>query len=59
MARRSRRCDALFNIGLIAAQAGRPAQARQALTRFVATAPPARFGPDLQKARRILAQLPS
>jgi arylsulfatase A-like enzyme/tetratricopeptide (TPR) repeat protein len=50
--------DALFNIGLVAAQAGRTAQARQALTRFAATAPPARFGPDLQKARQILARLP-
>ncbi len=52
-----RQYDALFNIGLVAAQAGRPAEARQALTRFVETAPPARFGPDLQKARQILAQL--
>ncbi|HEV8580195.1 MAG TPA: sulfatase-like hydrolase/transferase [Thermoanaerobaculia bacterium] len=52
-----RQYDALFNIGLVAAQAGRPGQARQALTRFVATAPPARFGPDIQKARQILAQL--
>jgi arylsulfatase A-like enzyme/tetratricopeptide (TPR) repeat protein len=54
-----RQYDALFNIGLVAAQAGRPAQARQALTRFLATAPPARFGEDLQKARQLLAQLPS
>lgn len=54
-----RQYDALFNIGLVAAQAGRPAQARQALARFVATAPPARFGPDLQKARQLLAQLGS
>jgi arylsulfatase A-like enzyme/tetratricopeptide (TPR) repeat protein len=54
-----RQYDALFNIGLVAAQAGRTAQARQALTRFVETAPPARFGPDIQKARQILAQLPS
>lgn len=54
-----RQYDALFNIGLVAAQAGRPAQARQALTRFVATAPPARFGADIRKARQILAQLPS
>lgn len=54
-----RQYDALFNIGLVAAQAGRAAQARQALTLFVATAPPARFGPDIQKARQILAQLPS
>ena len=51
--------DALFNIGLVAAQAGRTAEARQALTRFAATAPPARFGPDLEKARQILARLPS
>ena len=49
--------DALFNIGLVAAQAGRPAQARQALSRFVATAPPARWETDIQKARQILAQL--
>ncbi|HYO16070.1 MAG TPA: sulfatase-like hydrolase/transferase [Thermoanaerobaculia bacterium] len=49
--------DALFNIGLVAAQAGRPAQARQALSRFVATAPPARWGTDIRKARQILAQL--
>jgi arylsulfatase A-like enzyme/tetratricopeptide (TPR) repeat protein len=55
----SRQYDALFNIGLVAAQAGRPAQARQALSRFLATAPPARFGEDLQKARQLLAQLPS
>ncbi|HEV2856079.1 MAG TPA: sulfatase-like hydrolase/transferase [Thermoanaerobaculia bacterium] len=54
-----RQYDALFNIGLVAAQAGRAGQARQALSRFVATAPPARFGPDIEKARRILAQLPS
>ncbi|HEX9944328.1 MAG TPA: sulfatase-like hydrolase/transferase [Thermoanaerobaculia bacterium] len=54
-----RQYDALFNIGLVAAQAGRPAQARRALTRFVATAPPARFGPDIERARQILARLPS
>ncbi len=53
-----RQYDALFNIGLVAAQAGRAAQARQALTRFVETAPPARFGPDIGKARQILARLP-
>jgi arylsulfatase A-like enzyme/tetratricopeptide (TPR) repeat protein len=55
----ARQYDALFNIGLVAARAGRSAQARQALTRFVATAPPARFGDDLRKARQLLAQLPS
>ncbi|HKV10369.1 MAG TPA: sulfatase-like hydrolase/transferase [Thermoanaerobaculia bacterium] len=51
--------DALFNIGLVAAQAGRPDQARQALGRFVATAPPARFETDIRKARQILSQLGS
>jgi arylsulfatase A-like enzyme/Flp pilus assembly protein TadD len=52
-----RQFDALFNLGLVAAEAGRPDLARQALGRFVATAPPGRFGPDLQKARQILARL--
>ncbi len=52
-----RQYDALFNIGLVAAQSGRTAEARQALTRFIETAPPARFDPDLRKARQILAQL--
>ncbi|HYH45191.1 MAG TPA: tetratricopeptide repeat protein, partial [Thermoanaerobaculia bacterium] len=52
-----RQFDALFNLGLVAAEAGRTDVARQALGRFVATAPPGRFGPDLQKARQLLAQL--
>ncbi len=52
----ARQFDALFNLGLVAAQAGRKAEAIEALRRFVATAPPARFGPDLEKARRWLAQ---
>ncbi len=54
-----RQYDALFNLGLVAAEAGRTAEARQALGRFVATAPPARFGPDLAKARAALARLPA
>jgi superkiller protein 3 len=49
--------DALFNIGLVAATAGRREEARRALRRFVATAPAARFGPDLAKARGILREL--
>ncbi|HEY7215709.1 MAG TPA: sulfatase-like hydrolase/transferase [Thermoanaerobaculia bacterium] len=53
-----RQYDALFNIGLVAAEAGRREEARQALSRFVATAPPARFAPDIGKARQILARLP-
>ncbi|HJX27045.1 MAG TPA: hypothetical protein VJ885_03975, partial [Thermoanaerobaculia bacterium] len=49
--------DALLNVGLVAAQAGRPAEAREALRRFVATAPPQRFGPDIQKAQRLLREI--
>ena len=52
-----RQYDALFNIGLVAAEAGRREEARRALSRFVDTAPPARFAPDIQKARQILARL--
>jgi arylsulfatase A-like enzyme/Tfp pilus assembly protein PilF len=54
-----RQYDALFNLGLVAAEAGRTAEAREALGRFVATAPPARFAPDLAKARGVLARLPA
>lgn len=49
--------DALLNVGLVAAQAGRTAEAREALRRFVATAPPQRFGPDIQKAQRLLREI--
>jgi choline-sulfatase len=49
--------DAMLNFGLVAAQAGRPAEAREALRRFVATAPPQRFGPDIQKAQRLLREI--
>jgi Tfp pilus assembly protein PilF len=53
----SQQYDALFNIGLVGATSGRRDEARRALRRFVATAPPARFGPDLAKARGILTEL--
>jgi Tfp pilus assembly protein PilF len=49
--------DALLNVGLVAAQAGRAGEARDALRRFVATAPPQRFGPDIQKAQRLLREI--
>lgn len=49
--------DALLNVGLVTAQAGRTAEAREALRRFVATAPPERFGPDIQKAQRLLREI--
>jgi choline-sulfatase len=49
--------DALLNIGLVSARAGRTDQARQALRRFVATAPPERFAPAIQKARQLLQEI--
>ena len=49
--------DALFNIGLAAADAGRREQARKALTRFVDTAPAVRFSADIAKARALLQHL--
>lgn len=49
--------DLLFNLGLVAAEAGETGRARQALERFVQVAPPARYGPDLAKARALLGKL--
>jgi len=49
--------EALLNIGLVSAQTGHQDQARQALRRFVATAPPQRFAPDIEKARQILREI--
>jgi choline-sulfatase len=49
--------EALFNIGLVSAAVGRKGEARQALERFVANAPPKLFGPDLVKARALLREL--
>jgi choline-sulfatase len=51
-----RQFDALFNLGLVAAQAGRREQARTALRQFVATAPPGR-AEDVRKARGVLREL--
>jgi tetratricopeptide (TPR) repeat protein len=50
--------DALYNLGLVAAESGRGGEARQALERFVATAPPARFAAEIARARQLLARLP-
>jgi superkiller protein 3 len=52
-----RQVDALYNIGLVAADSGRAAQARTALERFVKSAPPDRFRAELARARQILARL--
>jgi arylsulfatase A-like enzyme/Flp pilus assembly protein TadD len=49
--------EALLNIGLVSAQAGHREQARQALRRFVATAPAQHFGPDIQKAKQLLTEI--
>jgi len=49
--------EALFNLGLVSAGAGRRDEAARALRRFVATAPPARFADDVAKARALLREL--
>jgi arylsulfatase A-like enzyme/Flp pilus assembly protein TadD len=49
--------DALYNLGLTAAAAGRAELARRALTRYVATAPADRHRDEIRKARQVLAQL--
>src|SRR6185436_19339684 len=49
--------DALWNLGLKAAELGHPAQARRALERFAAGAPP-RYGEDVATAREMLRRLP-
>ncbi len=51
--------DALWNLGLQGAALGRKAQARDALRRFVAGAPAHRYARDLERARRLLAELGS
>lgn len=48
--------DAQYNLGLVALAAGERELARQALSRFVAGAPPARYAADLAKARAALHQ---
>jgi arylsulfatase A-like enzyme/Flp pilus assembly protein TadD len=53
----ARQFDALFNLGLVAAQNGQAEVARGALRQFVSTAPPARFADDLRKARGLLQEL--
>ena len=52
-----RQYQALFNIGLVAASAGRLPEARTALRRFIDTAPPQSYGPDIAKARGLLSQI--
>ena len=51
--------DALFNIALVAHAIGDDADSRGALEEFIARAPAARYGPDIARARQLLAQLPA
>ena len=52
-----RQYDALFNIAAVESRAGHREEARQALTRFVRTAPPERYSRDIAAARQALSQL--
>ena len=52
-----RQYDALFNLGVVAARRGDRNVARDALRRFVATAPPAVYARDLARARRMLKEM--
>lgn len=49
--------DALLNLGVLAAQRGQASVARDALRRFIATAPPSLYSRDLKQARRMLEGL--
>ena len=49
--------DALFNLGVLASQRGESDVARDALRRFVATAPPSVRSRDLERARQMLRSL--
>ncbi|MEP6994740.1 MAG: sulfatase-like hydrolase/transferase [Acidobacteriota bacterium] len=49
--------DALFNLGLTAAKVGQPAKAREALERFVASAPRGRYRADIDRAQGVLKSL--
>lgn len=51
--------DALFNLGLTAGKNGMRREARTALERFVATAPPAAYRADIARARGLLKMLES
>ena len=49
--------DALFNLGVVALERRDTDLARSSLSQFVDRAPPARFGPDIARARVMLARL--
>jgi tetratricopeptide (TPR) repeat protein len=49
--------DALFNVAVVSREVGEIEQAGAALRRFVAEAPPTRYGQDIARARSWLAEL--
>ena len=49
--------DALYNIGRVAGQVRDWKKAREALEKFVATAPPKQYGKDLAEVRAVLADM--
>ncbi len=55
----ARQFHALYNLGVTALRLGDEARARRALERFVAEAPPERYGPDIAEARELLRTLGS
>jgi len=50
----SHQFEALWNLGTVAMEQGDRDLARRALSQFAATAPPALFGADIERARRLL-----
>jgi arylsulfatase A-like enzyme/tetratricopeptide (TPR) repeat protein len=49
--------ESLLNLGVVAMEQGQRDVAREALSRFASTAPPALFAEDIRRARRLLAEL--
>lgn len=49
--------DTLFNVGMLLAESSRPTDALPYLRRFTARAPPARYGKDIVRVKKLIAQL--
>ena len=49
--------DAMYNLAIVASRTGRNDVAREALHRFIETAPPQRYADDIVTARALLGQL--
>jgi arylsulfatase A-like enzyme/Tfp pilus assembly protein PilF len=49
--------DAMYNLAIVASRTGRKDVAREALHRFIETAPPQRYADDIVTARALLGQL--